>query len=149
MDTNSKDTDIITTTIQLLEKLRGNWRDQPTTEAASDEPPMTTPGEANRGDFASAVERAFRTVGDRLKNHARAINRLQDEEATTRNMVIHCENLIAEAEERLRLQLVDCDPGIRVFSFKQPQGTAVATDVTTQAIAEPGTSTLPAEATAL
>jgi len=102
---------------------------------------------ATDGDFPGHVEHAFRTIGARLRQHADVINRLQDDEAITRNMVMHCENLIAESEERLRSQLMG--PGPRDMSPTQAPGTAIATDVTTQAVAEYGTATPPAEASAL
>jgi len=140
-------------TIYLLQKLQGDYRKKTADDGIPDraDSDRDLVPEANAratdGDFPGHVEHAFRIIGARLRQHAGVINRLQDDEATTRNMVMHCENLIAESEERLRSQLMG--PGPRDISPTQAPGTAIATDATTQAVAEYGTATPPAEASAL
>jgi len=153
--TNNEDIQntLLQDTLYLLNKLRGDYRAKTANDRLPDraDSDRDLVPEANAratdGDFPGHVEHAFRIIGARLRQHAAVINRLQDDEATTRNMVVHCENLIAESEERLRSQLMG--PGPRDMSPTQAPGTAIATDVTTQAVAEYGTATPPAEASAL
>jgi len=152
---------LLNDTIYLLQKLQGDYRaktaDDSIPEPAQGEPDLLDPSVEMKGDLASAVERAFRIIGARLRQHAGVINRLQDDEATTRNMVMHCENLIAEAEERIRAQVAEplkaylrTLPAAPITPHStQAPGTAIATDVTTQAVAEYGTATPPADASAL
>ena len=155
MTTNNKaiDDTLLQDTIYLLNKLRGDYRAKTADDGIPDRAdsdldaaPLAN-SVATDSNFAEHVEHAFRIIGARLRQHAGVINRLQDDEATTRNMVMHCEHLIAESEERLRSQLMG--PGPRDMSPTQASGTAIATDVTTQAVAEYGTATPPAEASAL
>jgi len=165
MTTNNKDIEstLLHDTIYLLQKLQGDYKaktadDSIPDRAGSDRDLVPEANaRATDGDFPGHVEHAFRSFGARLRQHAVVINRLQDDEATTRNMVLHCENLIAEAEERIRAQLVEplkaylrTLPAAPITPHStQAPGTAVATDVTTQAVAEYGTATPPAEASAL
>jgi len=165
MTTNNKDIQntLLNDTIYLLQKLQGDFKERNAADTIPDRAdsdldaaPLAN-SVATDSNFAEHVEHAFRVIGARLRQHASVINRLQDDEATTRNMVLHCENLIAEAEERIRAQVAEplkaylrTLPAAPITPHStQAPGTAVATDVTTQAVAEYGTATPPAEASAL
>jgi len=112
--------DLVKTVSEFLETLQGFL---PTSEPEPESDPISEWARLNPGlaktffarpepkqspqqaENALKLALAIRKLKTRVHSHAQHINLLHDEEGQTRNMVIHCENLVAQAEARMREEI--------------------------------------------
>lgn len=123
--------DLVKTVSEFLQTLQGYL---PTSEPrhlpqapAARELPNRAPEELHK------LAVALHKIAVRVQRHAAHINTLHDDEATTRNMVIGCENLVAQAEARLLARIEAAEHRLNahqtMFAVQNPAPESTSEDV--------------------